>query len=51
MSKKSVFITFLALLAVLTSCKTKDPASDEVNIVSQFVYDGLSTYYLWADEM
>lgn len=25
--------------------------SKEVNIVSQFVYDGMSTYYLWADEV
>jgi len=23
----------------------------EVNVVSQFVYDGMSTYYLWADEV
>ncbi len=27
------------------------PVSNEVNIVSQFVYDGMSLYYKWADEM
>lgn len=25
--------------------------SKEINVVSQFVYDGLSTYYFWADEV
>ena len=51
MIKKIGIIFLLPLLLIQSSCKPKDPIDDEVNIVSQFVYDGLSTYYLWADEM
>ncbi len=42
-------VLITALLLVLTGCKKDEPKT--VNPVSQFVYDGLSTYYLWADDM
>lgn len=49
-------ISFLpVLLIVLTACPKKDhidKTDDSTStVVSQFVYDGLSTYYLWADSM
>ena len=50
-------IPFLpVLLVVLTACPKKDhidePKPDNTSaVVSQFVYDGMSTYYLWADLM
>ncbi len=48
-------ISFLpVLLVVLTACPKKDHIDKPDNtsaVVSQFVYDGLSTYYLWADLM
>ena len=50
-------ITFV-LLFVATSCSDKNelptpskPDGKNIPLVSQFVYDGLSTYYLWSDEM
>lgn len=49
------FIPVLAiLLVILTACPHKKDVIDnngEINTVSQFVYDGLSDYYLWADEI
>lgn len=38
---------------IYTSCRENDPlpSNQEDNVVSQFVYDGLSTYYFWADDM
>ena len=49
--KKFLFLSvlFASLLLVFSACKKEEPKT--VNPVSQFVYDGLSTYYLWADEM
>ena len=54
----SLLFILLALLIVTVSCSEKDelqipPNSDEktINTVSQFVYDGLSAYYLWSDDM
>lgn len=48
----SYFFAFSLLLAVSYSCKDKDDLfTEEVNVVSQFVYDGLSTYYYWANEV
>ncbi|MGC4232049.1 MAG: S41 family peptidase [Niabella sp.] len=50
-------IPFLpVLLVVLTACPKKDhidePKPDNTSaVVSEFVYDGMSTYYLWADLM
>ena len=47
-----------ALIFVATSCSDKDkiptpskPRDKNIPIVSQFVYDGLSSYYLWSSEM
>ncbi|HHU96477.1 MAG: S41 family peptidase [Bacteroidota bacterium] len=37
-------------VALLTSCETHE-IQGEVNPVSQFVYDGMSSYYYWADDM
>ena len=51
MIKKIGILFFLPLLLIQSSCKPKDPVADDAKLVSQFVYDGLSTYYLWADEM
>lgn len=52
-----LLITF-ALFFVATSCSDKNdlpgpskPDNKDIAIVSQFVYDGLSSYYLWSDEM
>ncbi|GAB3413620.1 S41 family peptidase [Niabella aquatica] len=48
-------IPFLpVLLIALTACPKKDHIDQPDNtsaVVSQFVYDGLSTYYLWSDLM
>lgn len=53
-----LFLITVALLFITTSCSDKDdlpttskPDSKKIPLVSQFVYDGLSTYYLWSDEM
>lgn len=57
MRKKIILIGAVILYAAFSfiSCKSKDNPIDEttttVPIVSQFVYDGLSQYYLWADQM
>lgn len=54
--KKLLFILPVALI-VLTACPRKkdnlpdSPGSTVVPIVSQFAYDGMSLYYLWADQM
>ncbi len=46
------FFAFLLLLSVTVSCeKEKSVEKESINRVSQFVYDGLSVYYLWADDM
>lgn len=48
----------LSVFFVSTSCSDKNelptpskPERKNIPIVSQFVYDGLSMYYLWSDEM
>ena len=45
----------LTLIYVATSCSDKNdlpkPAEKDIPLVPQFVYDGLSMYYLWSDEM
>ena len=45
----------LTLIYVATSCSDKNdlpkPEQKNIPILSQFVYDGLSMYYLWSDEM
>ena len=55
MKKLSVLLTIITLLfSLLTiSCekdKPIDPKSQAL-LVSQFVYDGMSNFYLWADEV
>ncbi|MHB9056962.1 MAG: S41 family peptidase [Paludibacteraceae bacterium] len=49
--KKSIhlFALIISLLFTLSSCKQDEPRT--INPVSQFVYDGLSTYYLWSEGM
>lgn len=49
--KKNVLLILVLMAAVSSfySCKKDEPQSP--NIVSQFVYDGMSQYYLWADDM
>ena len=57
----TVFIVVLAISCtdepVITSRdngktnQPKDSVPESINTVSQFVYDGMSTYYLWADDM
>ena len=54
MKKTSLTLLILALAIWGTSCKKDDsitPQNNDVSIVSQFVYDGMSAYYLWADDM
>lgn len=49
-----LFPLFFLLTFLFTSCDSKDtPVPDpvEVNTVSQFIYDGMSTLYYWADEV
>ena len=48
----------LIVLFVACSCSEKEdlpiiskPKEEVINPISQFVYDGLSTYYLWSNEM
>lgn len=45
-------LTVTILFAFSTSCdKEEEDDKQPVNTVSQFVFDGLSTYYFWADEV
>jgi C-terminal processing protease CtpA/Prc len=54
MKKSSLFLSTTIILCALSSCEKEDyprrPGSD-TPIVSQFVYDGMSTYYYWNDLM
>ena len=50
--------TITLLLILITSCKDEVPFSKDkeipdksVNIVTQFVYDGMSSFYLWSNEV
>lgn len=54
--KKILLLGLIAVLFsfILTSCEKDSPvdtSNDTINPVSQFVYDGMSTYYLWANEV
>jgi C-terminal processing protease CtpA/Prc len=55
--KKILLLGLIAVLFsfILTSCEKDSPVDtsndDKINPVSQFVYDGMSTYYLWANEV
>ncbi|MDR1517150.1 MAG: hypothetical protein LBS52_03470 [Dysgonamonadaceae bacterium] len=53
-----LFSTIFLIFATLPSCEDDNPGgggggskNDEVNLVSQFVYDGMSSYYLWNKEI
>ncbi|MGE9312356.1 S41 family peptidase [Niabella sp. CJ426] len=50
---KKTFPLLALLLVILTACPSKkdDVLDNKVPVVSQFVYDGLSQYYLWSAEM
>lgn len=50
---KKLIIFFPVLLVLLTACPRKEVDKDDnkIPVVSQFVYDGMSAYYLWADSM
>ncbi len=57
-NKHLPYLSVLLLSLVLPSCsKDKDipyvsnSTKNKINTVTQFVYDGLSTYYFWADEV
>lgn len=58
----TLLLVVLSVLFAITSCSDKDDPilknpntekteEDNINLISQFVYDGLSSYYLWSDEM
>ena len=51
----TILSIILTLLFFASSCSDKDRLlkleGENIPIVSQFVYDGLSLYYLWSDEM
>ncbi len=58
MKKIGLLISVIVCIWAILSCESESPKRpsptpprDNVNIVSQFVYDGLSIYYKWADEM
>lgn len=45
---------FLAALLMFGSCEKKEPnviIEKQTNVVSEFVYDGMSSLYLWNDEI
>lgn len=57
MKKLSVLFSALFLLSsLITSCKKDEPIitpepKEEISTVSQFVYDGMSAFYLWSEEV
>lgn len=55
MKRVYFLLILLPIITIIhTSCEKTDPRSPsdtDASIVSQFVYDGMSTYYLWADEV
>lgn len=53
MKKNIVFLSVLWLLVIInTSCEEKvSPINQDISVVSQFVYDGMSAYYYWNEEM
>jgi C-terminal processing protease CtpA/Prc len=52
---KKLLLILPVILVILTACPGKkdvpDTPANRNKIVSQFVYDGMSSYYLWANEM
>ena len=54
MKKLHLLLLILALSLVANSCSDKNDLpkpTEDIPLVSQFVYDGLSLYYLWSDNM
>ena len=57
MKKISTLLLLFPIVALGMSSCSKDTPVDptqttkEINTVSQFVYDGMSALYLWADEV
>lgn len=50
MRKFILFVTTITIAVFsLQSCKSNDP--DQSSVVKQFIYDGMTLYYLWADEV
>ncbi len=51
----SLALIFVSFTVLNTSCKKEEPITpnpnDKIPVVSQFVYDGMSAYYLWNNEM
>ena len=51
----SLALIFVSFTVLNTSCKKEEPIvpepNDKIPVVSQFVYDGMSAYYLWNNEM
>ena len=53
MKKSIYFFSILTIMLVtFSSCKKEDPVNaTKINKVSQFVYDGMSLFYFWSNEM
>lgn len=54
MKKLHLLLLILALSLVANSCSDKNDLpkpTEDIPLISQFVYDGLSLYYLWSDNM
>jgi C-terminal processing protease CtpA/Prc len=54
MKNLSLFLSLAIMLCSLSSCEKENPPRKPgaaAPIVSQFVYDGLSAYYYWNEEM
>ena len=50
----SIVFLLLSVLLVLNACEKSEPkieAEEKADIVSRFVYDGMSSLYLWNDEI
>ncbi|MDR1653531.1 MAG: hypothetical protein LBS01_07805 [Prevotellaceae bacterium] len=47
---KKLFIVPIIIFA-LASCSKNDEPKNNYSVVNQFIYDGMSLYYLWADDM
>ncbi len=51
----SLSLVLISFTVINTSCNKEEPITPkpkgEIPVVSQFVYDGMSLYYLWAEDM
>jgi C-terminal processing protease CtpA/Prc len=48
---KNIYFIPLILLLLLNSCKSDNDDKSSNKLVNEFIYDGMSNFYLWADEM